>query len=71
MKYIELNTLDEQLDKLEQLQASVREFFSFLDRTDESESGREFHPVYISNCRALWHEPLAKALAKMRELSNE
>ena len=53
------------------LKELVAEFLSYLDATDESESGTVFHPVHISCCRALWTEPLNIVLKKMREEANE
>ena len=31
----------------------LTEFFTILDEVEESDSGTEFHPVFISSCRAL------------------
>jgi hypothetical protein len=45
----------------------VAEFFSYLDYTEESDSGRVFHPIEISSCRILMHEPLAYVLHQMRK----
>lgn len=47
----------------------VREFISYLDYTEESESGREFHPITIGSCRCLMTQPLNMCLEKMRELA--
>ena len=54
----------------EELQALVKDFFEkFLDTWEESDSGREFHPITISCCRAMKVEPLGILLERMRELS--
>ena len=45
----------------------VNEFFSYLDYTEESESGREFHPISIGSCRCLMSEPLQMCITKLRE----
>lgn len=50
----------------EHLKNLIRNFFEFLDRTDESENGRVFHPVSIGCCRAAWMEPLDKLLKEMK-----
>ncbi len=55
---------------MNELQQAVREFFEYLDRVEESDSGNEFHPVYISCCRAQWNESLDRILERMKELSN-
>jgi 3'-phosphoadenosine 5'-phosphosulfate sulfotransferase (PAPS reductase)/FAD synthetase len=53
-----------------ELQILVKELFNaYLNKVEESEGGREFHPVTISCCRSLVVEPLNKLLDKMRELS--
>jgi hypothetical protein len=52
-----------QIDVLETL---VKDFFVFLDYTEESDSGRIFHPIAISCCRALMIEPLSACLNKLR-----
>ena len=54
----------------EELQSLVKDFFEkFLDTWEESDSGREFHPITISCCRCMKVEPLDKLLIRMRELS--
>ena len=54
----------------EELQTLVKDFFEkFLDTWEESDSGREFHPITISCCRCMKVEPLDKLLIRMRELS--
>jgi len=54
----------------EELQALVKDFFEkFLDTWEESDSGREFHPITISCCRCMKVEPLDNLLKRMRELS--
>ena len=55
--YIELKTLTKKL-------------FEILDIKEESDSGREFSPVFISCCRVYLGEELNKILRRMRELSN-
>ena len=56
---VELDALD--LDGL------VREFLSYLDYTEETDSGREFHPITIGSCRVLMSQPLGMCLDKIRE----
>ena len=45
----------------------VNEFFSYLDYTEESEGGTEFHPITIGSCRCLMSEPLQMCITKLRE----
>jgi len=44
----------------------IAEFFSYLDYTEESDSGREFHPITIGSCRVLMSEPLGMCLDRLR-----
>ena len=54
----------------EELRVCVKEFFEkYLNRTEESDGGREFSPITVSCCRALMLEPLNKLLERMAELS--
>jgi len=48
----------------------VKEFFDWLDKTDETESGREFNPISIGCYRAAWTEPFGEVLEDMKKLSN-
>lgn len=49
----------------------VREFFKMLDTVEESDSGREFHPVTISCCRTMMIDPLNDILKEMKKLTHE
>ncbi len=51
------------------LEQAVKHFFDILNRTEESDSGRVFHPVTINCCRVMWIEDLNKTLKQMAELS--
>lgn len=54
-------------DELKQL---VNELFTkYLDVMEVSDSGKEFHPIYISCCRAAKLKPLGELLGRLRELS--
>jgi len=53
-----------------ELEVCVKEFFEkYLNRTEESDGGKIFHPITISCCRALMLQPLDELLEKMRVLS--
>ena len=53
-----------------ELKGLVKELFEeYLDVVEESDSGREFHPITISCCRCMKVEPLNILLKRMRELS--
>lgn len=45
----------------------VKEFISYLDYTEESDSGREFHPIVVSSCRVMMTEPLGEVLNRLRK----
>ena len=56
----------------DELKMLVKSFFDdYLDLVEETDSGREFHPIHISCVRALKTEPLDKLLNRMRELAND
>lgn len=49
------------------IEGLVREFLSYLDYTEESDSGNIFNPIVISSCRVLMTQPLNMVLNKLRE----
>ena len=53
---------------MEKLKELTKEFFKILDEVEESESGREFHPVYISSCRVMKTQRLSEIFTDMKEL---
>lgn len=60
-----------EVEKALELKAHVKDFFdNYLDVVEESDSGREFHPISIGCCRAMKLEPLGKLLRVMKELSS-
>ena len=44
----------------------VRELFVLLDRTEETDEGRVFHPNKISSCRAMDAEKLEQVLKELK-----
>ena len=54
-----------------ELKTLTKRFFQILDAKEESDSGKEFSPVFISCCRVLLGEELKKILPRMKELSND
>ena len=54
----------------DELRECVKEFFEkYLNRREESDSGRLFAPVQVSSVRVMLVEPLGELLEKMRVLS--
>lgn len=53
------------------LAEAVRQFFAMLDIVEESDSGREFHPISIGNSRVMLQEPMENILTQMKEMSRE
>jgi DNA-directed RNA polymerase subunit N (RpoN/RPB10) len=54
----------------QELKEAVKEFFNkYLNRVEESDSGRVFHPITVSCCRAMMIQPLGELLERMRVLS--
>jgi hypothetical protein len=65
IKFIQTPKADKELKTL------VKRLFEILDQKEESDSGREFSPVFISCCRVTLGEELKQILPKMKELSND
>ena len=54
----------------DELRECVKELFEkYLNRREESASGRMFAPVLVSSVRVMLVEPLGELLEKMRALS--
>lgn len=51
------------------LKSLVRELFELLDHTEETDSGKEFHPITITCCRVMMNERLNKLLSELKEAS--
>ena len=65
----EVQRLGQELE-LEELRACVKEFFeNYLNRREETDSGRMFAPVQVSSVRVMLVQPLGELLEKMRVLS--
>ena len=65
----EVQRLGQELE-LEELRACVKEFFEkYLNRREESDSGRMFAPVQVHSVRVMLVQPLGELLEKMRVLS--
>lgn len=45
----------------------IKEFFSYLDYTEETDSGNIIHPITIGSCRVLMSEPLDMVLQELRK----
>ena len=68
---VEVTLLQPEQSQTNELKEAVNDFFTkYLNRVEESDSGRCFHPIYISCCRALMMEPLGQLLERMRVLSD-
>ena len=52
--------------KCDQYDVAVKELFSLLDATEETDEGREFHPVRIVCCRNDITEKLENVLATLK-----
>ena len=54
----------------DELKDCVKEFFEkYLNRREESDSGKMFSPITMGCCRAMMIEPLNELMEKMRILS--
>ena len=52
--------------KAQQYDVLVKALFELLDRTEETDDGRVFHPNRISSCRALDAEKLHQVLVQLK-----
>ncbi len=71
--FAELVRQDER-ESIKQEQMELKErvndlFTKYLDVQEESDSGRMFHPISISCCRAMKLKPLGELIDRLRELS--
>ena len=58
------------MNQNDELKECVKVFFEqYLNRREESDSGRMFAPIYVSCCRVMKTKPLNELLEKMRVLS--
>lgn len=58
-------------DRLRKYDTLVREFFEILDRTEETDSGRVFHPTQISCCRVMDRKELEEVLLSLKQTLEE
>lgn len=52
--------------KAQQYDVLVKALFELLDKTEETDDGREFRPNQISSCRALDAEKLNQVLVELK-----
>lgn len=45
----------------------LKKFFYYLDMTEESGSGRTFHPTIITSCRAMYQDEINNILKQLKE----
>ena len=64
-----LQAVEESQNNSSKLKVSVQKFLEILNRKDTSDSGKEFSPVTINCCRALWMEELSEILKDMERYS--
>jgi len=56
---------------MSELKELVKEFFAILDEVEETDSGKEFHPIQISSCRVMKTKKMGELLTNMKELIKE
>ena len=70
MKTNDVNKVINDLEEHLRLRHLVKTFFdTYLNRVEESEGGKLFFPIVISNCRAATITPLNNLLDEMAKLS--
>ncbi len=67
--HMEVLKLRAEVERLGLLAISVRSFFENLDYTEESDSGREFHPLHFGCCRGAMVDNVNRIFADMRQRS--
>lgn len=55
--------------KYRDLENEVNRFFELLERTEVTDSGKEWNPITITCCRALWGVELSECLHKLKDLT--
>lgn len=55
-------------DESKELRALVKEFFEVLNSEEESDSGRIFHPVYVSSVRVMLTKRLNEIMPRMEAI---
>ena len=48
----------------------LTEFFQILNTVEETDSGREFHPVYISSCRVMKTKRVIEIISEIKDIIN-
>lgn len=64
----EVNAMRKDAERIKEL---VKNFIEILDTVEESDSGKEFHPVYISSCRVMESKTINEILCELRELTSK
>ena len=59
--------VDKENDEYRKQNRLIKDMFRQLDITEESDSGRIFHPITFSCCRVMMHEPFEKTLKELKE----
>jgi hypothetical protein len=52
--------------RLKELESTVKELIVLLERTEQTDDGRVFHPNQVRSCRAVDSERLDEILNKMK-----
>jgi hypothetical protein len=64
-----LQAVEEYQNNAIKLRGAVKKFLEIINRKDTSDSDKEFSPVTINCCRALWMEELSEVLKDMERYS--
>ena len=67
----ERNLMSIAANRIEELESTIKELFVLLERVEETDEGRKFHPVQITCCRALDGVKLEQVLRKLRGEKDE
>ena len=67
---LQMEAYNRKLDDMSPMKL-LKEFFTYLDYEEESDSGRVFRPITISSCRVMMSEPLNEVINRLRGLTYE
>jgi len=61
----------EAADLIEELEGLIKELFVLLERKEETDEGRVFHPTTIQSCRAMDAEKLEQIMRQLKSTLEE
>ena len=66
---IDLKTFEEMSDRIVDMEETIKQLFTLLDITEETDDGRKFRPNRIYSSRVMDVEKLEQVLSKLKGLT--